>query len=298
MKFRFLKPGDRVGIVAPAGPVKAEQIEKSLQLLAAFNLQPVLAPHLFDNAGIVASTVANRLADLHAFYRDDTIAAVWAARGGYGTIQLLSGLDYALIRSAQKPIIGFSDITALQWGVWVQTGVTAFSGLALTLQANRENPYFTSAMDTIFGNLQSLPPTPDVEIVREGEAEGILLSGTLALITALVGTPFFPRHQNIILCIEDVDEPFYRIDRMFHQLKLSGFFQQVTGVLLGQFLWKNRSLNILPIISHLLPDNIPIVANLPYGHIRQSLLMPLGVPAYVITSPFRLTWKYPESNRS
>ena len=279
-----------MGIVAPAGPVKAEQIQSALQLLEQNGLQPVLAPHLFDHAGIVASTVENRLADLHAFYADEQIAAIWAARGGYGTIQLLDRLDYSLIQKTAKPIIGFSDITALQWAVWVQTGVPAFSGLALTLQATPENPYFVAGLETLRGTRRQIADVPGIEIVRDGTATGILLSGTLALITSLVGTPFIPTNQHIILCIEDVDEPIYRIDRMLHQLKLSGFLTQVRALLLGQFLWKNRALTIVQMVKEMFPEDIPIVANLPYGHITNSLLMPVGMPAFIQTTPFRLQW--------
>jgi len=290
VRTRWLKSGDRVGIVAPAGPVKAEQIQSALQLLEQNGLHPVLAPHLFDHFGIVSSTVENRLADLHAFYADEQIAAIWAARGGYGTIQLLERLDYALIQKAGKPIIGFSDITALQWAVWVQTGIPAFSGLALTLQATPENPYLVAGLEILLGTRWEITDVSGIDIVREGTANGILLSGTLALIASLAGTPFIPANQPIILCIEDVDEPIYRIDRMLHQLKLSGFLKQVRALLLGQFLWKNRALNIVQMVKEMFPEDVPIVANLPYGHITQSLLMPIGMPASIQTSPFRIQW--------
>ncbi len=294
MAIRFLTSGSRVGIVAPAGPVEAHQIEAALALLSSHNLEPVLAPHLFDRAGFVASSVENRLQDLHAFYADASIDAIWTARGGYGTIQLLEGMNYLQVQQAAKPLIGFSDITALQWGIYARSGIPAFSGFALTLQFTEENPYFHPGLEVLQGKRTEYDDVPDVRIIQSGEAEGVLLSGTLALISALVGTPFFPPDARIILCIEDVDEPLYRIDRMLFQLRLSGVLARVRGVLLGRFLWKDRFLKIDQLIqSHFSPD-IPIVCDLPYGHVAASLVMPVGVPARLSTHPFKLEWDYPK----
>ena len=292
MNIQFLKPGSRIGIVAPAGPVKENQLYSPLQLLKSMGIQPVLAPHLFDQKGFVSSSVENRIQDLHAFYSDPTIDAIWAARGGYGTIQLLEDLNYDQIQKSSKPLIGFSDITALQWAIYARSGLPAFSGFALTLQFTETNPFFSQGWAVLQGKEQVYEAVPDVMVLQQGQAEGVLLSGTLALISALVGTPFFPEDDPIILCIEDIEEPLYRIDRMLFQLRLSGVLARVQGVILGRFLWKNRFLNIDQLIRPHFPENIPIVCQFPYGHVADALLMPTGVWAQFTTSPFTIRWSF------
>ena len=217
-KISPVKSGQTIGLWTPASSVKPEQVQNGLAQLKARGFNYRLGAHAFSHNGITAASPAARLSDLHGFLRDPQISAIWALRGGYGTAQMLNQIDYDLLQKHPKLLIGFSDVTALEWGIFAQTGIPTFSGLTITTQFSDENPYLDTALRMLSGEKNAIDesdlPQGTPVIHRKGSAEGLLIGGTLSMICSLYGTPYFPESENLILFIEDVDEPLYRIDRL------------------------------------------------------------------------------------
>ncbi len=289
-------PGTTVGLIAPAGPVSEKAIDRGLNTLERQQFRVRPGRFLFSNRGWVSATVAERLQDLHGFLNHPDVQVIWAARGGYGSIQLIDQLDYHLFTRYPKPFIGFSDLTALQWALFQKIQLPSFSGFTLLSQFTPENPYLAMGLEVLRGQRREFSRRDlheDVIVLRPGQARGTLIGGTLSIICSLLGTPFWLKASDCILYIEEVNEPLYRIDRMLQQLKLAGFFQQVKALILGKFLYDDSFQDVHPLVEAVLPEHIPLVMNFPYGHLAASLLMPLGVPAQFSTSPFRLQWESP-----
>ena len=293
-KLPTLKPGDKVYTVTPASAVEPEQVAEGIAMLASFGIECVTAPNAFERNGIVAGTIEERQSDLYQALQNDDTAGIWCLRGGYGSVQLLSTLDFNLFLAHPKLMIGFSDLTAFQWAIFQRIKFPTLSGFPVTLQVSEKNPFLNTGMDVVFGRKQSVSwddlPDEDALIHNDGKAEGVLVGGTLSMICSICGTPFWPEDDDYILFLEDVGEPLYRIDRCLQQLKLTGFLENVRGLVLGKFLYQDGFLDVLPLILSLLPPDIPIVYNFPYGHIAESFPMPMGVRARLKTNPFQLSW--------
>lgn len=294
-KLFSILPGDKVGLVSPAGPVCKEQIQNGLDTLTQKNIQYEFGKYAFSDHGITSASVSKRIEDINDFLKQDDIKAIWALRGGYGSIQLLNEFDYALLENNPKLLIGFSDLTALQWAVFKQTGLPSLSGLTITSQFNSDNPYLKMGMEILSGKRTNISETDlpgnEINIITPGEAEGILLGGTLSMICSLCGTPYFIDRDDIILFLEDVNEPLYRIDRYFQQLALMGFWSRVKGIILGQFINEGRRLDIIPLIKPLISDKIPLILNFPYGHKTNSFPLIQGLFSKITKNPFSLKWE-------
>ncbi len=288
-----LNPGDTVGLISLAAPVKKDQIKNGLSFLEHHKFSYKFSQHAFSDFGLTAAPIQKRLKDLETFLRDDQIKALWSLRGGYGSIQLLGELNYRFFEAHPRLIIGFSDLTVFQWALYQQIEIPTLSGLTLTMQMSENNPFVATGFEIMSGKRSRISAndisTP-LQINRGGKAEGIILGGTLSMICSLCGTPFWPENRKIILFLEDVNEPLYRIDRYFHQLSLTGFWPQVEGIILGKFLYEDQYLNVLPLLVPLIPENIPIISNFPYGHVVTSMPLPIGAEATLRTNPFELSW--------
>lgn len=292
-----LLPGAKIGLVAPAGAVATEQVEEGVQVLEKNGFIPVASKHAFSNSGIVSAPFKQRLSDIHTLLQDESVSAIWALRGGYGSMQLLQNLDYRLLAEKPRWIVGFSDLTAFQWALFNKLRMPSLSGFTLTMQLYENNPWLQTGLQILSGERNSLDaetfPTKLVEEIIPGSARGTLLGGTLSMIAALCGTPFFKQRRNLILLLEDVNEPLYRMDRIIQQLDMMGFWKKVSGVILGRFLYGEGELDILPCLLPRLEVGTPVVSGFPYGHYADSCPMPLGVRAEFETQPFFLRWRSP-----
>lgn len=295
---QFLLPavsaGTTVGLITPASAVEPEAVAPGLQLLEQFGIRYQFGAHAFSRNEITAASPAERLDDIHRFFADPQVQALWAMRGGYGTMQLLDRLDYSLLAACPKLLVGFSDVTALQWAIYRQLRLPSLSGLTLSLQFRQENAYLPIALEILEGRRTGLTADellPEaITVHRQGPAEGTFLCGTLSMIGALCGTPYFPEQDDLILLIEDIEEPLYRVDRLLQQLRLTGFWERVRAVILGKFIYNAKFLDVIPLVEAILPKNIPLISNFPYGHLTNSLPMPNGVSATLAARPFSLQW--------
>lgn len=290
----ILKPGDGIGLISPAGHIKKSDIQTGIDLLEKQGFKLKFGKNLFNKYRYFSGRVQDRLDDIHTFLKDPDVQALFAVRGGMGSTQLLEYLDFELWKKHQKLLIGFSDITALQWSIWSKSQISSFSGMALTLQLKPDNPYYQMFFKQIQGKKNSYMlsdfSTEKIIVANEGTAEGVILGGTLSMIINLLGTPFFPKLEKMILYLEDINEPLYKLERALIQLKNAGVLSIVEGLILGKFKNNNHTLKVWKPLKYLFPENIPVVFNFPYGHLQNSCALPQGTMAKLETNPFKLEW--------
>jgi len=291
----FLKPGDGIGLIAPAGYIDQEEIQPAVEILRAEGFRVKLSPHLFGRHRYFSGTISERIKDIRRFLNDSRVKALYAVRGGSGSGQLLPYIEYKKWKKSGKMLIGFSDITALQWALWYKSDIFSFSGMTLTFQLRESNPFLSLFLKHLQNQRKSITHydlrKENIIIARGGEARGYLVGGTLSIITSLLGTPYFPRlNRDIILFIEEVNEPLYRIERSIVQMKLAGIFQRVKGIIFGRFKLEDHFVDIWSGIRFHFPENIPIILNFPYGHFPEACALPVGLVAELQTEPFKLSW--------
>jgi muramoyltetrapeptide carboxypeptidase len=279
-----LSAGARVALVAPAGPLGSEaELQAAVAHAASLGWLPVVAPHALSRHGYLAGTDEERAQDFNAALRDDGVDGIWCLRGGYGAMRILDALDYDAMRRHPRPLLGYSDITALHSAVNVRCGVVTYHGPtargALT-EFSRD-----SLVRAIVEQVDSCGRAPHARVLRGGRAAGRLAGGNLALLAALAGTPYAPDYSGAILVLEDVGEATYRLDRMLQQLRLSGALDRVAGIAFGHFTDSTDPIDADPCplidILHELADaaGVPAVTGIPLGHIADQWTVPLGARA-------------------
>ncbi len=290
-----LRPGAKVAIVAPASaaPDASDQAAEWLQERGyAPQVMPASRIRLQPPYDYLAGSDAERLADLHAAFAAPDVSAVWCLQGGFGSWRLLDGLDYELLRRHPKPFIGYSDITALHLALQRRAGFVTFHGpmLAQDMLAGKREPtesHLLAMLSGQFGQGAWIDPPLDAPATTlvPGTATGRLVGGNLALIAALIGSPYEIDTRDAILFIEDVNEALPRVDRLLNQLAAAGKFDGVKGVLVGSF---TRILGVQMddvqaqgmlyplILDQFRGRGIPVLGGWPSGHGNPNLTLPLG----------------------
>jgi muramoyltetrapeptide carboxypeptidase len=289
-----LPVGGTIGLVAPASAPADESIYQSaIDNLTRLGYRVLEGPHLRKVDGFLAGGDKGRVADLHRFLRMKRVDALWCLRGGYGTARLLPFLDTALVRAAQKLLIGFSDITALQCG-FLAAGCGSIHGpTAASLlrdgevsEYSRRHVVAAIQQDRMQRSIiAEYPHAETVEVVRKGEVRGRLVGGNLAVLCSLLGTKWMPTLRNRILFLEDIGEPSYKLDRLLVQLSQSGALSGVLGVAVGlmhdcgpgrrQQATGNPGWRDI-VEQHLAPLRVPLVVGLPFGHVTWNAALPVG----------------------
>jgi muramoyltetrapeptide carboxypeptidase len=275
-----LQPKDRVRIIAPSGPFDRESFDRGLSSLAG-RYQPVHDDGLFARERYLAGPDARRLEELRRAFADPDARAVFCARGGYGLMRLLPGLRPEDLRALpHKPLVGFSDVTALHLALQ-RAGRVSFHAPVVT-QLGRQG---TDVHQRLWHLLESDQPPPALagtEALVKGTVEGPLLGGNLSVLTRLLGTPFLPDLRGAVLLLEDVGERPYRLDRMWTHLRLAGVFDQVVGIVLGDFTLcdeRGESYGPLDILRELAREvGLPCATGFPIGHGEVNQPVPLGIP--------------------
>lgn len=282
-----LKPGDRVALVAPAGPVDEAKVSTAMERCRLLGLEPVPGAALRARTGYLAGSDRQRAADLRTAL-DGDCAAVWAVRGGYGTLRTLQHVDLTGLRSRPKAFIGFSDNTAVHLAL-LRLGVVSFHGPHAGFEhfpAETEAAFRAVVMESRAPVLLPTPRHAAHVVIAPGVAEGRLVGGNLAMLAAVCGTPYQPDTDGAILFMEDVGEPLYRIDRMLTQLRLAGLLDRIAGVAVGEFTEMidpvlDADAPGEPALEAVLADllgrlGVPVVMGLPFGHGPQNWTLPLG----------------------
>lgn len=291
LKPRPLRPGDRVAVVAPASPFAPDQFEAGIRELRRLGFDPVYEPSVFDRESYVAGQPESRAAAMLRALDDESVRAILAARGGYGSVQVLPWLEPAALRRARKAVVGYSDLTALLTFVTGRCGVVAFHGPTVAGRFERGPAGYDET--TFLGALGSTEPlgplsAPRLQVVRPGEASGPLVGGNLTQLAASLGTPYaFDPPRGSILFLEDVNERPYRLDRLWTQLRLAGIFERASAVVLGEFPGcdePGQEVTAAGTLARLVRDVAgPVLFGFPSGHTEgAALTLPLGVRARVV----------------
>ena len=291
-KPRGLQSGDRVAVVAPASPFDRDVFDRGVTELQQLGYEPVFDDQVFERERYLAGSAARRAEALTAAWTEPTVAGIFVARGGYGSAQLLPLLDPAAIRSSRKPFIGCSDLTALLVFLTNHCETVGFHGPMLVNLADGERGYDRRSL---VGSVSTGEPlgelAPDgVQALRPGDAQGVLLGGTLTQLLASLSTPyaFAPPHGYVLL-LDDVGERPYRIDRMLTQLVQSGLLRRASAVVCAEFpgCADADGCDARDVIaSELAGFAGPVLFGFPTGHTAGPLwTLPLGVNVTVQTDP-------------
>ena len=278
-----LAPGARVALVAPSGPLRGpEDVERAKVNVRALGWEPVVAPNALQRTGYFAGDDATRAAAMNAAIASPNVDAIWCLRGGYGATRLLGMLDVSPLRVRPKPLIGFSDITALH-SAWQRAGVISYHGPVARGELtafSRESLHRAVGMRS-----DSAGSAPDAITLREGRAHGRLAGGNLALVAALCGTPWAISFRDAIAVLEDVNESVYRVDRMLIQLRISGAFDGCRGILFGHCTncleaTDDGARTLQEVVQETADAlGVPALMGVPLGHIDDQWTLPMGAQA-------------------
>ena len=287
--FPALRPGDPVVAIAPASPFDRASFEAGVEILGR-RYQIRYDPGVLTRDRYLAGSDERRLGELASALGDTGARAIFCARGGYGVMRLLPALEGIAV--TPKPVIGFSDITALH-NLLQRHRLVSIHGPVVT-----QLPRLDAGTHTrLFELLESRAPAADLsgtETYVEGVAEGPLLGGNLSVLTRLLGTPFLAPLEGAILLLEDVGERPYRLDRMWTHLALAGVFRQVRGIVLGEFVGcedKDAEYSSADVLRELAARTaLPCAAGFPIGHGTRNQPLPLGVRVRLDAGSRRLTF--------
>ncbi|MFY1698986.1 S66 peptidase family protein [Solwaraspora sp. WMMA2101] len=292
-----LRPGDEVRVVAPAGPVAAEQVERGMAVLAGWGLRPRLARHALGRHGYLAGTDEQRAADLVEALADPAVRGVFCTRGGYGSQRIADRLDPAAVRRDPKVVCGYSDVTALHLALWRTARLAGVHGPVVAWDDQRCPAESAESLRTaVMGAAPTVvarsPLEASAPVAVPGRASGTLLGGNLSLLATSVGTADLPDLSGAILLVEEIGEPPYRVDRMLTQLRRSGVLAGLAGVALGQFTGcaDRQGVDVAQVLGERLGDlGVPVLGGLPLGHGQTPRTVGLGVPATLDTVAGTLT---------
>ncbi len=292
-----LKAGDHIALVAPASPpLSPDVIPRTQERLETLGFKVSVGKQCAQRNGFLAGSDRERVSDLHAAFSRSSVKAIFCIRGGYGVGRILSSLDFKRLAARPKIIVGCSDITALLCGGLVEAGMVMFHGPMGQSLVDTACPDFTwnsllvtlMKRDAALGSIVRGYDRAQVEGLRRGRVTAPLIGGNLSVLLSLLGTPFFPSFKNKIVCLEDVSEKPYRIDRMLTQLLSVGAFDEVAGFALGNFRdceyerassGEQRQTLQEVLVERLYRLGKPIVFGLPFGHNPHNCTLPLGVRA-------------------
>lgn len=290
-----LEPGDTIGVITPASPPygkRAEYYRQGLSYLRNRGFQVIEGAHNQLRRGYLAGSDSARAQDLNEMFANPEVKAIFCSRGGYGTVRFLEQVDYDLIRSHPKILVGYSDITSLQLAIWSQTSLVTYSGPMVAVEMGKgihpftERHFWQTLTEPDANREMPAPEDAPVRIFSPGKAAGPLLGGCASLINPLLGTRFMPSLAGAILLLEDVSEESYRLDRYWAQFRLAGILETLAGVILGQFIdcepdpeTSDPFLTIEELVyDYFMPLGIPIIGNFAYGHGDIKLTVPIGAP--------------------
>lgn len=306
-KFKPLKKGDTVGLVTPSGPISQKRLDNALVNMKGLGLKTYYTDQVMQIDGYLAGSDSERLQELHAMFQNPKVDAIWCLRGGYGATRYLDRLDFELIKANPKPLIGYSDITALLNTIHQKTGNPCFHG---PIAGSTFSDYTKESLSPLFSKKASSfslsanniekgkeESAYQYRVIVPGKIEGPLVGGNLSLLSALVGTNHEVDTKGKVIFIEDVGEEPYRIDRMLTQLITSGFFSEAKGIILGVFADcekkdKNSWTLQVTITERMVHIGLPCVYGFSFGHIKDQVTLPIGAYANMEAESRKLTVKY------
>ncbi len=307
-----LEPNGTIGIIAPAFVPNATRLERGIDYLKKRGFKIKRGHSLSERYGYFAGKDRVRVEDLHDMYTDPEVQAILCARGGWGTLRLLDQIDYLLIQNHPKLLVGYSDITTLQLAIWQQASVPTLSGPMVAVEMGNQILPFTERhfWDQVIDPSKTFSfnfADTDTEIWQQGTAHGLLLGGCLSMVSHQLGTPYSPDYRGAILFLEEVGEEPYKVDRYLAHLRQAGLFDQIEGLILGNYIDcsddnpDRHSFSVQEVLKEYFGNRpYPVLYNFPYGHGDFKLSMPIGVTAKIDTFAGQIEWQslfYENSNK-
>lgn len=284
LRPKRLRHGGTIGVIAPSSHIGDDRTAPGIAFLESSGFTVTVHPQTAARHGQFAGTEAERVAALHAMVRDPGIDAIMVTAGGNGATHLLPLIDYDLIAAHPKPIMGFSDVTALLNAMTARTGMVTFHGPTLSRIGAIDALHREQMIHILRGESVALPACGT--IMRAGTGEGRLIGGNLSVLQALIGTPYAPDMTDAILFIEDTGDHVSRYDRMIGHMKNAGWFDKLGGLIIGEF--SNTQDSATRPFGFTLDERVtelaqgyrfPIVHGAPIGHGTQLCTMPVGCRA-------------------
>lgn len=285
-----LKKGDKIAIISPAGSVEPPQLEKGLEMIKSKGYEPVLGENLytkFSNGYNYAGTEAERLKDMNWALNDPEISAIWASRGGYGCQHLLEGLNLKEFTKNPKWYIGYSDNTVIQ-SYLLKKGFASIHGQTIKTSSFGVTEESYALLFDILKGKKPKYSLKSHQFNKQGNVDGELIGGNLALVYALLGTKYSFNFSDKILFIEDIGENFYALDRMMMSLELAGVFKKIKGLIIGgmtnmgdekdnqQYEESFDEFAYQLISDRISKYNFPVIFGFPNGHIKDNRPLIIG----------------------
>ncbi|GAB6282977.1 MAG: LD-carboxypeptidase [Ignavibacterium sp.] len=309
IKPKHLKAGDKIGLISPGGFITENELKESISNIENLGYEVVPGKNVLEKFGYFAGTDEQRASDLNEMFLNEKVNGIVCTRGGYGCSRILPLLNYDAIRNNPKILIGYSDVTALFYGIFSQTGLITFHGPVATstfndfsvnnfknvLMSKQKNLTLYNPIETINNNLNSEnnnlnsenKNSNQIKIIRSGKAEGILIGGNLSIVVSMIGTRYDIDYTDKIIFLEEVGEEPYRIDRMLTQMIQSKKFDKAAGIALGVFSkceakpnqsGITNSFSLIEVLGErLYPLGIPVIYGMSFGHIINKFTLPFGI---------------------
>jgi len=298
-----LRPGDTVGIVAPASNLKQADLDAGCAALRRAGYLPFYVDSILDRDLYFAGSVERRVHELEAMFERDEVRAIVCARGGYGANYLLPELDLDKIKAHPKTFVGYSDITSLLTYFLDQAGLVTFHGPMVAKDWAHEDGVDLASWQSALSQTAPWDVALNQEVcgLVEGQADGILYGGCLSILVASLGTSYEINTADTILFLEDLAAKPYQIDRMLMQLKLGGYFDSVRGIVFGQMLdcvqSASQDYTLQEVIQRSVGDlGVPVAFGVSSGHVSsQNITLPFGVRAGLTVGGGKVTLRILES---
>ena len=280
----YLKPGDTIGILCPAGYMPSEKAQTCIETLTEWGFKVIAGKTLGNQNNYFSGTDEERLIDLQHMMDNEFINAIFCARGGYGTGRIIEQLDFKKFVKHPKWIIGFSDITVLHSHLFRNHKIASLHApMAAAFNDDEyKNKYVQSLRDAMIGRKADYNVEGNI-LNQKGKASGILVGGNLSLLTHVIGTSSDIKTKNKILFIEEVGEYIYNVDRMMYQLKRSGKLDDLKGLIIGRF--SEMKDTTIPfgqtteqVIKKIVKDyKYPVCFGFPVSHDKENYALKIGV---------------------
>ena len=275
-----LQPGDIIGIAAPAGAFDHMKLHRGISVVEEMGFKVFTPKGLFETEDYLAGSDEHRARILNHLFGEPRIKAVICARGGFGSLRILSLLDYKTIRKSRKIFLGFSDITAILTAIHMRCDLVGFHGPMITSLADANRASRDAMLKALTSHRKMTIKPANGLTLKAGISAGTVTGGNLATLCHLIGTPFQPNLDGHILVLEDIGEPHYKIDRMLIQMKLAGCFNNMAGLVLGSFENCGALEGVYRVVEKNFKEyDFPILAGFEVGHAATNITIPVGLRA-------------------
>jgi len=297
-----LKQGDTIALVTPGSYITEEEKEESINNIRELGFNVIYTDRLMQKNGYFSASDEERAADLNEMFERKDVQGIMCARGGYGCARILSYLGYNLIEDNPKPLIGFSDVTALHYAIYKNCNLVTFHGpVSISTFSKFSVKNFEDVLMNPTFEINLLNSTTDnnfnpygITVISDGIAEGELIGGNLTLAVSLIGTEYDVDYSGKIIFLEEFLEEPYRVDRMLTQMIQAGKFEDVKGIALGVFKLcesdkTNPSFSNSYTLMEVLKDRLgnlgmPVIYGLSFGHVVDKFTIPIGINAELNTN--------------